>query len=372
MYINFWYPVCLTEELTADEPRRVELLGLRFVAFRDNDGHAHVLSDTCVHRGGSLSRGKVKDGCVECPYHGWRFDGAGHCVLVPSMKKDKPPPRAKVDSYPVEERYGVVFAFLGDLPEEERPPVTEVAEYGQEGWRASKIAVLEVDAYYERSMENGLDPAHNEFVHPGQGYPPARYETFESYENDWGKGFWMNFGDPVLEMTVFARDRNQSGKLRAGSWYHGPNGLVTSIFINPESNLVQYLFEAPVNDTHTRIYFLNMRNCMLDEAMDDKAMEVNLGITREDIGILEELWPVRTPDSLTKEIMTPSDRMIVSFRESLTDWTRRGWQIDRRAMRDRHGDVAVAIPCPDRRTSGNWVLDEVPRVKDATGAARTA
>ena len=211
MYINFWYPICLTDELTDEAPRRVELLGLRFVAFRDGDGQAHVLSDTCVHRGGSLSRGKVKDGCVECPYHGWRFNGYGQCVHIPSMPDEKPPARAKVDSYPVEEKYGIVFAFLGDLPEDERPPITPVPELGQEGWRPSPIAILEVDCYYERSMENGLDPAHNEFVHPGQGYPPPRYETFETYDCDWGTGFWMNFGDPVLEMSVFARERNVSG-----------------------------------------------------------------------------------------------------------------------------------------------------------------
>jgi phenylpropionate dioxygenase-like ring-hydroxylating dioxygenase large terminal subunit len=360
MYINFWYPVCLAEELTQEAPRRVELLGLRFVAFRDAANQAHVLADTCVHRGGSLGRGKLRDGCVECPYHGWRFAGDGRCVLIPSMASEKPPPRAKVDSYPVQERYGVVFAFLGDLPEAERPPVCPVPEYGEAGWRASKIAVLDIDCYYERSMENGLDPAHNEFVHPAQGFPAVRHETFETYDNPWGTGFWVNFGDPVLEMTTFARDRNVSGQLRAGSWYHGPNGLVTSIFINPESNMVQYFFEAPVNDNHTRIYFLNMRNCMLEDGMDDKVMQVNLRITREDIGILEELWPVRTPETLTREIMTPSDQVIVGFRESLADWTRRGWQIDRRAMRERHGDVAVAIPSPDRRTSGNWVLEPVP------------
>ncbi len=67
MYINFWYPVALSEEVKADEPLRVEILALKFVAFRDADGTAHVLSDTCVHRGGSLGKGWVKDGCVICP-----------------------------------------------------------------------------------------------------------------------------------------------------------------------------------------------------------------------------------------------------------------------------------------------------------------
>ena len=68
MYINFWYPICTSEELKATEPLSVQVLGLPFVAFRDEEGKAHVLANTCVHRGGSLSKGWVKDGCVAVSY----------------------------------------------------------------------------------------------------------------------------------------------------------------------------------------------------------------------------------------------------------------------------------------------------------------
>lgn len=57
MYINVWYPIALASEVTAEQPFRVKLLCLPFVAFRDTSGQAHVLSDTCVHRGGTLGRG---------------------------------------------------------------------------------------------------------------------------------------------------------------------------------------------------------------------------------------------------------------------------------------------------------------------------
>jgi len=360
MYINFWYPICTAGELTSTAPLRVELLGLPFVAFRDSSGTAHVLADTCVHRGGSLSKGKVQGDCLECPYHGWRFDGDGRCVLIPSLSPKSPPARAKVDSYPVQEKYGVVFAFLGDLPEAERPPVCPVPEYGQDGWRASDITVLNINCYYERSMENGLDPVHNEFVHPGQGFPPMLAETFRAIENPWGSGFEAYFGNPQLDMTTFARERTRAGELRAGSWFHGPNGLVTSIFINADSNLVQYFFEAPVDGNHTRIYFLNMRNCMLEESMDQKVMDINLKIAHEDIVILEALNPIRTPDTLSREIMTPGDHTVIRFRERLREWDSRGWRIDRKALMAIKGDVVCAIPCPARRESGNWVLEPVP------------
>ena len=92
-------------------------------------------------------------------------------MRIPSLGDDaKMPARAKVDSYPVQERYGIVFAFLGDLPESERPPLYDIEEYGTPEWK-SQLYVLKLGAYYERSMENGLDPIHNEFVHPMQGAP---------------------------------------------------------------------------------------------------------------------------------------------------------------------------------------------------------
>jgi phenylpropionate dioxygenase-like ring-hydroxylating dioxygenase large terminal subunit len=362
MYINFWYPVCTVEELSSDEPLPVQLLGLKFVAFRDSAGKPHVLSDTCIHRGGSLSAGNIKEDCVECPYHGWQFSGDGLCQRIPSEGDTKPPARAKVDAYPTEERYGIVFAFLGDLPEEERPGIYNIEQYDSPEWRANKIVILNVGCYYERSMENGLDPVHNEFVHPAQGFPPMHKDTFRTWDDKWGTGFEADFGDPVLENTQIAKDRNVTGELRAGSWHHGPNTLITSIFVNAASNFVQVFFEAPIDRNRTRIYFVNMRNFILEPEMDDKVIEINTRIAHEDIAVLEKLYPVRTPDNRTKELLTSSDGIIVSYRDWLSKWEEKGWRIDQRALQMDEGDVAYTIPCPARRESRSWVLDPVPLV----------
>ena len=68
MYINFWYPVCLSKELE-DKPLKQKILGLEFVAFRDKAGNAHCLSNTCVHRGGSLGNGKCVPETTLSPVH---------------------------------------------------------------------------------------------------------------------------------------------------------------------------------------------------------------------------------------------------------------------------------------------------------------
>ena len=120
----------------------------------------------------------------------------------------------------MQEKYGIIFAFLGDLPEEERPPLLEVEEYGQDGWRANTILTIDIDYYYERSVENGLDPAHNEFVHPTHGFSGVNRETYKvrDYETEdhlqgWGFWFMHRFDAPPLEKSKGWGDaRTEAGR----------------------------------------------------------------------------------------------------------------------------------------------------------------
>jgi len=369
MYMNFWYPIAAADDVKSDAPFRTQVLGLRFVAFRTKDGRAHVLSDVCVHRGGSLGKGWVRDDAVVCPYHGWRFGGDGRCTLIPTLPDEAPPARAKVDSYPVQEKYGIVFAFLGDLPESERPPLHTIEEFEQPGWRANKLTVFEVPAYYERSMENGLDPSHNEFVHPAQGSPNInanlRKKPLDVQEVPWGSKFLVRFENKEEEKgTKALADKDTLvDEVTAGSGHVGPNQMITWIRFSETNMFHQYFFEAPIDDTRTRVFFVNMRTFLLDPQHDDRIGRVNLVVAQEDINILAELDPVQTPDTTTKEVLVPSDRAVVVYRDWLKKFDQKGWRIDTDTMKAKKGKVAYAIPCPGRRTSGNWVLDAVPLQK---------
>lgn len=363
MYINFWYPVALSDEITAEKPYQAQILGLKFVAFRDGDGRPHLLSDTCIHRGGSLGKGWVRDGCVICPYHGWEYSGDGKCLKIPTQEEGHhPPSRAKVDSYPTCEKYGIVFAFLGDLPEEDRPPMYEIEEYDDAGWRVNEVVKFEVSAYYERSVENGLDAAHNEFVHPLQGAPSIvqtlRTRPMDVHDIEWGSWFMMPYAESMAEESKVLGAGE--GATSAGSGHHGPNTLITWIHFSAEKAFHQYFFEAPIDYDHTRIFFVNIRKFLLDPEMDDKLIAMNMQIAHEDINIIENLNPVRTPDSTAKELLTPADKPILSYRRHLKGWEEKGWLIDRDQVRAKRGDVAFAIPSPDRRDSKSWVLDPVP------------
>lgn len=373
MYINFWYPTVKSEDLT-DTPQKVQILGQQFVVFRDSNGEAHCLSNVCTHRGGSLAGGKMRDDCVECPYHGWQFNGAGECVKIPSIGKEgKIPPRTKIDSYPVQEKYGIVFAFLGDLPEAERPAIYEIEEFGADGWRCNDVTILEVDYNYERSIENGLDPAHNEYVHPTHGFEGERddytMEVDAVQETPLGCGFWHIFTSPELKDETMNKVRNTVGDLEAGAWHYGPNVLITHIHMSAENWMHQYFFEAPVDETHTRIFFVNMRNCLLDPAHDAKITERNLVIAQQDIDVLVPLEPAITPSDMTHENMMPADKVIVRYRQWLKEWDAQGWRIDGQTVAANANRVAYAIPSPGRRTAKGWVIDPVPM---ATGSEEEA
>jgi len=372
MFMNFWYPIGLSKEITGEKPFRAQVLGLPFVAFRDGAGAAHVVSDTCVHRGGALHKGLIKNGNIACPYHGWQFGGDGRCTKIPSLGDDaKIPARAKIDAYPVQERYGIVFAFLGDLPEAERPPLYDIPEFGQAEWRCQTY-VINLAAYYQRSMENGMDPIHNEFVHPLQGAPTMSEELRRNptpmEDIPWGSKFYLPFADKA-EDTEMNKHRTGARKGAAGSWYSGPNQLVTWIDLTATNAFHQYLFEQPVDESHTRIFFLNMRNWLMEEKHDQRVEDLTLKIVHEDVAILEHLNPVRTPETNNKEILLPNDHAVFRYREHLKEWEGRGWRIDMKALRGKEGDVAYAIPCPARRESGNWVLDAVPLVPPGTARA---
>jgi phenylpropionate dioxygenase-like ring-hydroxylating dioxygenase large terminal subunit len=377
MYINFWYPMATSEEITSYEPFRTMVLGLKFVAFRDNEGEAHVLSDTCIHRGGTLGKGWVQDGCAVCPYHGWQFDGSGKCVEIPTVAKKNIPARAKVDSYPVQEKYGIVFAFLGDLPEEERPPLIDIVEWDQEGWRANQLFVFEVNGFYERSIENGLDPSHNQFVHPAQGSPEMnpdlKRKPLEMEDLPWGSKFIVEFENKSTGTEALQEQATTKvSEVYAGSGHIGPNQMITWIKFSEENKFHQYFIEQPIDENHVRIFFHNMRTFLLDPEYDGRLRKVNLVVAKEDIAIIEELDPVRTPQSPNKEVLVPSDAAIVRYREYLKEWENKGWRIDMETLRAKRGDVAYAIPCPARRTEKNWALDTVPLLPAAAPQLKEA
>lgn len=363
MYINFWYALAQSDEL-GREPLKVKALGQDFVLFRADDGSVKCLANTCAHRGGSLGGAwaggeapRIVDNCIVCPYHGWRYAGDGRCRKIPTLDEGgKIPARARVDSYPVEERYGLIFAFLGDLPEEERIPILEMPEWGQEGWRILTM-VYEWQSSFDRVLENVMDVTHAEVMHPAASLDDRFKEGAScktellSQGNPWGNVYRM-----------------QSDSLDMFHGYHGPvQGWSKMHFEMPTAkgdtetgdfHFCSYI--TPIDRYSTKRYLLHARNIALGDGADEGIRETNLQFAWEDRVVVEELQPATPSSFKSTDLLGPEERILLEYRKSLQGWDRKGWRIDSEQVLRDQAEVAYAIPCPARRTDTAWVLPAVP------------
>lgn len=157
-----WYVVLESSEV-GRAPLGVTRMGEAMVFWRDASGAVRATSDRCPHRGASLALGKVKDGCVECPFHGFRFDGGGACTRIPANgTKKAPPPSMRVRAWEVREQNGFVWLWWGEA-RAELPPVPWFEELDERyAWAGFSD---DWDTHWTRAVENQLDFTHLPFVH---------------------------------------------------------------------------------------------------------------------------------------------------------------------------------------------------------------
>ena len=154
-----WYAVAKASELDPRRPLKRWLFGFPIVIFGTPE-RPSILVDRCPHRSAPLSSGRVVDGLVECPYHGWRFDGSGLCRKIPCLPGDPPVRRAR--PLPATALYGLIFARMGKGAAQPLPPVLHETPAYVHLWSG-----LEVRGRLGDVAENFLDATHTITVHPG-------------------------------------------------------------------------------------------------------------------------------------------------------------------------------------------------------------
>lgn len=162
MIPNQWYVILESTELKS-APITVTRLGEKMAAWRDSQGHPHVVADQCPHRGASLGQGRVMGGCIQCPFHGFEYDSTGRCTLIPANGRTAEPPRAMhAHAYPTREAHAYIWIWWGEQRESypELPWFTDLDE-------SYSFASLHDHwpVHYTRGIENQLDVVHLPFVH---------------------------------------------------------------------------------------------------------------------------------------------------------------------------------------------------------------
>lgn len=253
---NHWYVVARASEV-ADKPLGVTLWGKAIVLYRDADGCIQALEDRCPHRQVKLSQGEVTDGHLECIYHGWRFDAAGHCTYVPYLAENQKLPTCVINTYPVQELDGFIWLFPGDR---DKLHAETIQPLGLPEWDhlnyIATVSIIDVQAHYSFLIENLMDMYHGRL-----------HDNYQAW------------ADPVLaELTM--SDRRVDVLYNAQSYYRIDKiWSVSQLFfpalrqLHPEALQVSYAYPhwvstlgqdfkicclfCPVSPTHTRAYLIH-------------------------------------------------------------------------------------------------------------------
>jgi nitrite reductase/ring-hydroxylating ferredoxin subunit len=162
---RYWVPALLAGELPGPDcdPVRVKLLHEHLVAFRDTDGRLGLIDEFCAHRASSLFYGRNEEGGLRCCYHGWKYDVQGRCVDMPSEPEDSAfKDKIRLRSYRLEERGGIIWAYMG--PSEHQPPLPEL-EWALVPAAQSFVSKRLQECNFVQAMEGGIDSSHVSVLH---------------------------------------------------------------------------------------------------------------------------------------------------------------------------------------------------------------
>ena len=310
---TLWHPVAQSSEVVS-APLPVQLLEQPVVLWRNAEGEVQAFVDRCPHRGARLSMGRVENGNLECPYHGWQFSTGGQCVKVPAVPDFTPPASQRVKAFEVQEAYGLVWVRLesGDS----QLPV--FAAESDEHLRKVNCGPYDVAASAPRIIENFLDMSHFGFVHEG----------------------WLGSRDATA-MATYKVEAKDTGVIATGCKA-----------VQPQSNLhstqpaeVEYTYEVtapytavltkipeegsskqgwreqiglficPVTPEISRVWF---RLAVADfESSDEQLQTFQHTIFVQDQPVLESQLPKALPLAPRAEMHSAADRMSSAYRRFL-------------------------------------------------------
>jgi phenylpropionate dioxygenase-like ring-hydroxylating dioxygenase large terminal subunit len=275
---NAWY-VAANDHEVGRHLYPCKVLGEDIVLYRKSDGSVAALEDACPHRKLPLSMGRLReDDGVECGYHGLVFDCAGNCIKAPGMAR--PSKQAVVRRYPTEERYGLIWIWMGDAAKADPATIVRVEHWGDPEWGVNRGDGMTVKCHYLYLTDNLLDPSHVSWVHQSSfGSADLVGQPLQTTVNDDGVlvSRWMHNIEVAPFYAKFVKfsgkcDRKQHYELRFPS-----HAVIKAIFtpagtggdeaaLHPDVFLMDsYNFLTPVDENTTRYFWFQLRNFSPDD-----------------------------------------------------------------------------------------------------------
>lgn len=250
---RYWMPVALIGDINEETPTKlVRMLGEDLVLFRDKSGRIGLIGDRCPHRGASMCYGRVEARGIACPYHGWLFDTQGNCLETPAEPAEsKFHLKIKHKAYPVEKFIGLFWTYMGPLP---APAIPKYDLWVRQDGKRRIVIQPQLDCNWFQAMENSVDPSHLQILH----------QTSIA-------------GDRIIADTT----RGLTDDVESFDFYEFPFGIMKKraykngaidehplLFPNilRQSNATQ--IRVPMDDTHTRIFFIRFDPSLTGEIVE--------------------------------------------------------------------------------------------------------
>jgi phenylpropionate dioxygenase-like ring-hydroxylating dioxygenase large terminal subunit len=315
MIRNQWYVVLESNEV-GSQPVGVTRLGEKLVFWRDPSGKVNIAVDRCPHRGVALSIGKMHNGHLQCPFHGFEYDPSGKCVLVPANGRNGVIPNALLlKTYPTHEAHGLIWLWWGN-PVPGDLPVPDFFDNLDDSFFYGS-AHDPWDAHYSRAIENQLDVVHLPFIHRktiGRG----NRTLVDGPVVEWK-------GDKMIYTYPFNRvdDGTSPKKPRDLSPKDSDSVHLEFIFPNLWQNYISDKVRilaafVPVDEDHTllylRFYQKFMRLPLLGKLVARLAMPSNIYIAHEDRRVVITQQP-KASGLKIGEILIQGDLPIIEYRK---------------------------------------------------------
>lgn len=313
MIENQWYVILESKELTSRRPLRVKRLNEQLVLWRNETGEVCCLANQCCHRGASLGCGKLVNGMLACPFHGFLFDKAGAVKLIPANGSvGRVPETMKVKAYATFEAHGLIWLWWGAEELRTREPFffKELAHFSYSSFKDHwKV-------HYSRAIENQLDVVHLPFVHGntiGRGNKTVVNGPVVTLEQELLTFYVSNEKDTGQTIPLKSEEIIDYQKL-FHLQFHYPN--IWQNFISDK--IRTFAAFVPVDEENSIIYIRYyqrmVRMPLLRELFNFLGKISSIIILRQDKRVVEMQLPPKSEYKM-KEQLIPGDRPIIEYRK---------------------------------------------------------
>ena len=255
---RYWHPVGVSERLNRGGPAiPVKIMGEELTLFRNDGGVAGLVSRRCAHRLTSLAYGRVEDGGIRCPFHGWLYDLTGKCIQTPAEPDDsRLKDTVRLTAYPCQELGGLIFAYMG--PPDKMPELPRYESLAREDGTRT-YDVYDAGGNYLQHVEGAVDTSHLSYLH-ATNWSQTKHKLFKMpkpvlthHETEYG--LWQK--STIPNVTVHKDFGDADGIMQTlYTYFILPAGFLRVQEHMPNSGLVQKTqsWYVPIDDERTTRY----------------------------------------------------------------------------------------------------------------------